>query len=65
MVSLALTFARMTAGQARFTRSTMFDGKDEEQMVVESEEKGAMSRNGKQGERKKKKRKRKENIKIF
>ena len=55
----------MTAGQARFTRSTMFDGKDEEQMVVESEEKGAMSRNGKQGERKKKKRKRKENIKIF
>ena len=62
---MALTFARMTAGQARFTRSTMFDGKDEEQMVVESEEKGAMSRNGKQGERKKKKRKQKENIKIF
>ena len=55
MVSLALTSARMTARQARLARSMMFDGKDEEQMVVESEEKGAMSRNGKQGERKKKK----------
>ena len=62
---MALTSARMTARQARLARSMMFDGKDEEQMVVESEEKGAMSRNGKQGERKKKKRKRKENIKIF
>ena len=55
MVSLALTSARMTARQARLARSMMFDGKDEEQMVVESVEKGAMSRNGKQGERKKKK----------
>ena len=40
--------ARTAAGQARLARSARSDGRDEEQMAVENEERGATAEMGKE-----------------
>ena len=47
--------ARMAAGQARSARSVRFVGRDEEEMAVESEERGATVEMGKEERKKEKK----------
>ena len=51
----ATRHARMAAGQARSARSVRFVGRDEEEMAVESEERGATVEMGKEERKKEKK----------
>ena len=60
---MAAGHARTAAGQARLVISARYDGRDEEQMVVECEKRGATAEMGK--EEKEKRKFKKKIIKIF
>ena len=60
---MAAEHARTAAGHARSAISARYDGRDEEQMVVECEKRGATAEMGK--EEKEKRKLKKKIIKIF